>query len=79
MAKIAALFFTALFLCSMLAHATRPVPNEELSAKTQHLGVEAGHDDGVLESCEGVSEDECLMRRTLAAHLDYIYTQKHKP
>lgn len=31
------------------------------------------------ESCEGVGEEECLKRRTLAAHLDYIYTQKHKP
>lgn len=33
----------------------------------------------VEESCEGVGEDECLQRRTLAAHTDYIYTQKHKP
>ncbi|KAF3434516.1 hypothetical protein FNV43_RR21601 [Rhamnella rubrinervis] len=33
----------------------------------------------VEESCEGVGEEECLMRRTLAAHIDYIYTQKHKP
>lgn len=33
----------------------------------------------VEESCEGVGEEECLMRRTLAAHTDYIYTQKQKP
>ncbi|KAJ9175084.1 hypothetical protein P3X46_013666 [Hevea brasiliensis] len=31
------------------------------------------------DSCEGVGEEECLMRRTLAAHIDYIYTQKNKP
>ena len=31
------------------------------------------------ETCGGVGEEECLMRRTLAAHLDYIYTQNHKP
>jgi hypothetical protein len=31
------------------------------------------------ENCEGVGKEECLERRTLAAHLDYIYTQKHKP
>ncbi|KAI5576868.1 hypothetical protein POPTR_009G085600v4 [Populus trichocarpa] len=31
------------------------------------------------KSCEGVGEDECLTRRTLAAQIDYIYTQKHKP
>lgn len=33
----------------------------------------------VDKSCEGVGEDECLTRRTLAAQIDYIYTQKHKP
>lgn len=32
----------------------------------------------VNEGCEGVGEDECLMRRTLAAHIDYIYTQNKK-
>ncbi|KAH7575428.1 hypothetical protein JRO89_XS02G0108600 [Xanthoceras sorbifolium] len=31
------------------------------------------------EKCEGAGEEECLMRRTLAAHVDYIYTQKNKP
>ncbi|XP_054822939.1 phytosulfokines-like [Prosopis cineraria] len=83
MAKITALFFTALFLSSMLAHAARPVPgfNEELSGNTQHSLADAiaEHDETIMDNCEGVSEDECLMRRTLAAHLDYIYTQKHKP
>lgn len=28
--------------------------------------------------CEGANdEDECMMRRTLNAHTDYIYTQQH--
>jgi len=35
--------------------------------------------EAVDESCEGFGEDECLMKRTLAAHVDYIYTQQHKP
>ena len=32
-----------------------------------------------MEGCEGEEEgEECLMRRTLVAHTDYIYTQgKH--
>ncbi|PIN03894.1 hypothetical protein CDL12_23578 [Handroanthus impetiginosus] len=30
------------------------------------------------DKCGDVGEDECLMRRTLAAHTDYIYTQKQK-
>ncbi|TKY71226.1 Phytosulfokines 3 [Spatholobus suberectus] len=33
----------------------------------------------VEETCQGIGEEECLMRRTLAAHTDYIYTQKLKP
>lgn len=28
-------------------------------------------------NCSGPAEEECLMRRTLAAHIDYIYTQRH--
>ncbi|XP_061958357.1 putative phytosulfokines 6 [Populus nigra] len=32
-----------------------------------------------LELCDG-GDDECLTRRIIAeAHLDYIYTQNHKP
>lgn len=31
------------------------------------------------DDCDGEGEEDCLNRRTLAAHLDYIYTQKHKP
>jgi hypothetical protein len=32
------------------------------------------------ENCSDVDgEEECLMRRTLAAHVDYIYTQEHNP
>ncbi|GLU09022.1 hypothetical protein SLE2022_259020 [Rubroshorea leprosula] len=39
---------------------------------TQHEEVQAeesGCDDGV-------GEEECLIRRTLTAHIDYVYTQK---
>jgi len=33
---------------------------------------------GATEECEGEEGEECLMRRTLVAHTDYIYTQgKH--
>ncbi|CAO2813572.1 unnamed protein product [Amaranthus hypochondriacus] len=35
--------------------------------------------DRVEENCGGLSEDECLMRRTLLAHIDYIYTQNENP
>uniref|UniRef100_A0A2P2L3C0 Phytosulfokine n=1 Tax=Rhizophora mucronata TaxID=61149 RepID=A0A2P2L3C0_RHIMU len=33
-----------------------------------------------LEACESARDEECLKRRIAAeAHLDYIYTQQHKP
>ncbi|GMN52393.1 hypothetical protein TIFTF001_021555 [Ficus carica] len=49
-------------------------------AKLGNAGVEETAEKVMEEeSCEGVGEDECLMRRTLAAHTDYIYTQKQKP
>uniref|UniRef100_A0A0C9S4Q4 Phytosulfokine n=1 Tax=Wollemia nobilis TaxID=56998 RepID=A0A0C9S4Q4_9CONI len=28
--------------------------------------------------CKNLEEEECLNRRTLAAHTDYIYTQHHR-
>ncbi|KAJ9537974.1 hypothetical protein OSB04_030707 [Centaurea solstitialis] len=31
------------------------------------------------DKCSGPGREECLMRSTLAAHLDYIYTQKKRP
>ncbi|WCJ31487.1 phytosulfokine 4 precursor [Euphorbia peplus] len=74
--KVLSLFFVALLLCSpALTFAARPQPafSNESTGKNQKQDVEAG------ESCDGVGEEECLMRRTLAAHTDYIYTQNHNP
>ncbi|PSS36012.1 Phytosulfokine-beta like [Actinidia chinensis var. chinensis] len=74
--KVTTLLMLAL-LCSILSCTARPEPQlpNDTPLKTQHGGVEA---EVVDESCEGVGDDECLMRRTLAAHVDYIYTQKQK-
>ncbi|XP_065873440.1 phytosulfokines 3-like [Euphorbia lathyris] len=73
--KVVSLFLVALLLCSSgLTFAGRPQPafSNGSTVKSQNQGVEA-------ESCDGVGEEECLMRRTLAAHTDYIYTQNHNP
>ncbi|KAF7811096.1 Phytosulfokines 3 [Senna tora] len=56
-----------------LTHGGRPIPSSPSSSIIPNGDLEAE------ESCEGIGEEECLMRRTLTAHLDYIYTQKHKP
>ncbi|KAF5747283.1 Phytosulfokines 3 precursor family protein [Tripterygium wilfordii] len=79
--KVATFFILSLLLCcsTLSAIAARPEPAfaDGSLAKTQS-GVVEGHAE---DSCEGIGEDECLMRRTLAAHIDYIYTQdqSHKP
>ncbi|OWM82083.1 hypothetical protein CDL15_Pgr001657 [Punica granatum] len=76
MAKVRALLLMSLVLCSALSFAAaRPEPtithHEGMVAEKYGEGVEAA------ASCDGVGEEECLMRRTLNAHIDYIYTQKH--
>ncbi|KAI3423164.1 Phytosulfokine-beta [Psidium guajava] len=83
MAKMTTLFLTSLLLlCTISSCFARPEPVflDVNPVETNHMGVAAEHGDDVLdESCKGVGEEECLLRRTLAAHTDYIYTQKHHP
>ncbi|KAM1106515.1 hypothetical protein ACFX2I_003415 [Malus domestica] len=68
---------------SLSGMAARPLPSSssDVSAvKVQHELEDVEVEKSMVEeSCEGVGEDECLTRRTLAAHIDYIYTQKHSP
>ncbi|KAM7516431.1 hypothetical protein LguiA_006014 [Lonicera macranthoides] len=81
MSKVTSLFIVALILCFTLSCASRPHPefHEATPLKTQNKGVETEQVERMDESCEGIGEEECLNRRTLVAHLDYIYTQKQKP
>ncbi|MBA0677778.1 hypothetical protein Goari_019167 [Gossypium aridum] len=75
MAKLLATLFILTLFVSTLSFAARTAPS--FPANTQQQQAQ-----GVVEvedSCEGVAEEECLMRRTLAAHTDYIYTQNHNP
>ncbi|KAK8673076.1 hypothetical protein V6N13_111432 [Hibiscus sabdariffa] len=82
MGKLATLFVLTLLLVSTLSFAARTGPAFS-PAKTQlQVTVETEQSSEAVEvedNCEGIAEDECLMRRTLAAHVDYIYTQKQKP
>ena len=44
------------------------------------LGPTGGAETAEIEEgCEGISEDECLMRRILVAHINYICTHKKNP
>ncbi|KAL3526909.1 hypothetical protein ACH5RR_011565 [Cinchona calisaya] len=82
MAKLASFFIVALlFSLISLSFAARPEPafhDATTLVKTQQHGVEAEQVEKE-ENCGGIGEEECLMRRTLVAHIDYIYTQNHKP
>ncbi|OAY45399.1 phytosulfokines [Manihot esculenta] len=69
-----------LIISSTLTNAIRPDPasGSVTPAKIREWGFDEAEKAEVEDSCEG-GEEECLMRRTLAAHIDYIYTQKIKP
>jgi len=50
------------------------------SPKTEQHADQGPQMNGFEENCNNLDEEEeCLMRRTLAAHVDYIYTQEHNP
>ncbi|XP_058080570.1 phytosulfokines-like [Magnolia sinica] len=69
----------SLFLLLSLTYASRPgrVLLNDIPQKTQQEVFDEENMDGG-DGCDGVGEEECLMRRTLVAHTDYIYTQKEK-
>ncbi|CAO2149248.1 unnamed protein product [Urochloa humidicola] len=53
--------------------------DKEVDGKEDVTGFTAAEDDGPCGGAAagegGEAEEECLMRRTLVAHTDYIYTQ----
>ncbi|KAL3640350.1 hypothetical protein CASFOL_015318 [Castilleja foliolosa] len=74
MSKPTTVCIVALLLCLTLCSAARrPALLDKVVAEHQ-VKTEEGQ---VEASCQGISDEECLMGRDLAAHLDYIYTQSH--
>ncbi|KAL5716488.1 hypothetical protein ACHQM5_018171 [Ranunculus cassubicifolius] len=76
---------TTLFLITLLVSFTllnvaarlSPMETKESSSITQEKDVQKTEENimDIEESCGGIDEDECLMRRTLQGRSDYIYTQ----
>ncbi|KAI6701514.1 hypothetical protein NL676_015838 [Syzygium grande] len=76
---VIALSLLTLLLISDVSRAARPAPAGGDASETRPEGVDGEAEKVEVDQCEGVGEEECLMRRTLEAHLDYIYTQEKKP
>ncbi|PWA37625.1 phytosulfokine [Artemisia annua] len=76
MSRVTIVFFALVLvlLFSNFSSEARHVPDAVTSTITT-----ASNKDVAEESCAGVGKEECLMRRTLVAHLDYIYTQEKNP
>ncbi|CAL5206116.1 unnamed protein product [Lathyrus oleraceus] len=81
MQKLGTLFTLTLLLSLCLTYASRfNLGFKDVSSLHEDIvGSKESSAELDDESCEGIEEEqECLTRRTLMAHLDYIYTQ-HKP
>ncbi|CAD5183246.1 unnamed protein product [Musa acuminata subsp. malaccensis] len=76
MSRSTTFFVIALLLFVSLGEAARHAPADPTNTQTE--GVEEDSFEKMDEECGGVGKEECLMRRTLAAHTDYIYTQGKK-
>ncbi|KAI7725055.1 hypothetical protein M8C21_019153 [Ambrosia artemisiifolia] len=81
--KVTTMCTIALLLLSSLSYAVARLPpsvNTVPPVQTHQLDEEIAN--GYVElNCKGDDdeEEECLRRRTLVAHLDYIYTQNKQP
>ncbi|WOL10912.1 phytosulfokines-like [Canna indica] len=77
MAKYTTMFVIALLLFVSVWRATRHQPADPTSTAAVQQQQENSF-KRADEGCEGLAEEKCLMRRTLVAHTDYIYTQGNK-
>ncbi|CAL5182996.1 unnamed protein product [Lathyrus oleraceus] len=72
-------FLFLFFLLFSTILSSRPLTSEQ--GENFFLELEGGESLKVMEmeKCN-IEDEECMQRRmTLEAHLDYIYTQHHKP
>ncbi|XP_060193882.1 phytosulfokines 3-like [Lycium barbarum] len=74
MAKLCTIFIVAFLLCFTLTFAVRP--DSSVLKPQFHVASEEKIENNEAK-CEGVEEAECLKRRAMEAHLDYIYTQSN--
>eukprot|EP01018_Ginkgo_biloba_P007735 Gb_22897 [translate_table: standard] len=74
--RIAIFIFCFVLLLSSEVKAIRLHPTDSTSVMQESMKHDKAFDEGLMEVCaDGKDEEECLMRRGLGAHIDYIYTQ----
>ncbi|KAI4357929.1 hypothetical protein L6164_001845 [Bauhinia variegata] len=79
MAKWFTFFIFSLILLSSaearsLLNNTSPHSDSQGSISPSHEQSLINDDDGE-DGCKGLGKEECLARKTMLAHTDYIYTQ----
>ncbi|KAF8066113.1 hypothetical protein N665_1160s0014 [Sinapis alba] len=81
--KALVIFFTLVLLLSMassviLGEDGHTPPKLSPSSTQEKERSRKGDGDGVDQCKSSDSEEECLVKKTVAAHTDYIYTQDLK-
>ncbi|KAL7612200.1 phytosulfokines 3 [Lactuca sativa] len=76
MSRTTIFFILVLLFCSPPPYTASLTTTTTMTKHKNKGGVETAQ---IEEGCEGIGEEECLMRRTLVAHIDYIYTQNQTP
>ncbi|KAL8130959.1 hypothetical protein AgCh_007041 [Apium graveolens] len=76
--KVSTLFMLSLILlftltCTARHHPSLVKQDAQMGGKGEESKI------GEARSEDGVAEEEGMMRSTLDAHIDYIYTQDQKP
>ncbi|GLJ43394.1 hypothetical protein SUGI_0901680 [Cryptomeria japonica] len=69
-----------ILLTSNVSMAKRPLQPEKSNASGASTEIKGKEVESTIygeEDCYNIDEEECLMRRTLSAHTDYIYTLQH--
>nr|GEU99022.1 hypothetical protein [Tanacetum cinerariifolium] len=70
------LLILPLLLCSTPSYTARHMA-ADTTKMVKHQDKDGVKTTEIEESCEGIIEVECLMRRTLTAHIDYIYGEDY--
>ncbi|XP_021754700.1 phytosulfokines-like [Chenopodium quinoa] len=81
MSKVVSFCITFILLTFMLSFTAARLGHTDQVLQNQHrVNMDTSKAEIRDEiNCEMLEKDECLFRRSLAAHLDYIYTQEQPP